>query len=61
MTRSSGAGGYVGDGLVFGGVIATLYGIWLLFPPAAWIVGGLGLFLTGLRVAGVVLWTRRSP
>ena len=35
--------------LVFGGLAATCYGLALVYPPAAWIVGGTVLFLIGMR------------
>lgn len=35
--------------LVFGGLAATCYGLALVYPPAAWIVGGTALFTLGMR------------
>lgn len=37
------------DLLVFGGVAAATYGVWQLSEPAAWVFGGLLLFLVGTR------------
>lgn len=32
------------------GVAAVLYGVWQTHPPAAWIVGGSGLFTAAYRL-----------
>lgn len=37
------------DCFVFGGLAAAVYGIALVYAPAAWITGGAALFWLGLR------------
>lgn len=35
------------DLFVFGGLGCVCYGAWLVYPPAAWIIGGAALFALG--------------
>ncbi|MES2126663.1 MAG: hypothetical protein V4463_05270 [Pseudomonadota bacterium] len=37
------------DRLVFGGLAFVCYGVALVYPPLAWIVGGAGLMWLGLN------------
>lgn len=37
------------DVLFFGGMAATCYGVSLIYPPAAWIIGGIVSCALGLR------------
>jgi len=37
------------DLFVFGGLGCVGYGIWQVYPPAAWVVVGVALFWLGVR------------
>ena len=37
------------DALLIIGAAGLFYGIWLIFPPAAYIVAGAGLIFIGMR------------
>lgn len=37
------------DAITFVGLAAACYGLYQVYPPAAWIVGGAALFWLGVR------------
>lgn len=45
------APGVLSDGIGFAGAITVCYGVWLIYPPAAYILGGF-MLIAGSMVIG---------
>lgn len=41
------------DALLLVGLAIIAYGVWMIYPPAAWIVAGIGVMAYGLALAAI--------